>query len=183
MAKKSSASKKTRVRAHPWRVKPSQKNPSGVTIVDEHSRRLPGTYLDEKEIYKITNGYSLKKILNPSSNPLNRPDENKYNDLIGIWTHYFNNLFAVKPPLDPDMIKALIGSESDFRLDPKNPDIAIPVAIRWLAYKKYLAEKKLGHTSNHEDIILEYKGLLKSKTLYKGKALEKYREFYGKLKK
>ena len=222
MAKKSSATRKTRVRAHPRQVTQSQKNPSGVTIVDEHSRRLPGTYLEEKEIYKIANGYSLKKILNPSSNSLNRPDENKYNDLIGIWTDYFNSLFAINPPLDPDMIKALIGSESDFKTNPKNPvaigiaqitketyrivqdpkgevkdfiftkisqkdlknpDIAIPVAIRWLAHKKALAEKKLGRTANHEDIILEYKGLLKSKTLYKGNALERYREFYGKLKK
>ena len=49
--------------------------------------------------------------------------------------------------------------------------------------KKIGSCRKLGRTANHEEIILEYKGLLKSKTLYKGNALERYREFYGKLKK
>ena len=49
VAKKSK--KTTIVHTHPRRVKPSPKNPTGVTIVDEHLRRLPGTYLDEIEIY------------------------------------------------------------------------------------------------------------------------------------
>ena len=221
MAKKKSK-KATKVRTHPRHVKVSAKNPTGITIVDEHLRKLPGAYLDEKEIYKIANGYSLKKVLKPSSNLLSRPDENIYNDLIGIWTDYFNKLFSIKPPLDPDMVKALIGSESDFKINPKNPlaigiaqitketlkvvqdpkgevkdfifvkisqkdlknpDVAIPIAIRWLAHKKTLAGKKLGRTADHEDIILEYKGLLKSKTKYKDNALKKYKEFYAKLKK
>ena len=65
MANKSK--KVTVVRAHARRVTSSSKNPRGVTIVDEHLRRLPGTYLDELEIYKITNGYNLKNILRPYS--------------------------------------------------------------------------------------------------------------------
>lgn len=220
MAKKSK--KVTVVHAHPRRVKPSVKNPTGVTIVDEHLRRLPGTYLDELEIYKIANSYKIKNIPRPSKNKLNMEGENKCDDLIAIWTDYFNNLFSIKPPLDVDMIKALVGSESEFILNPKNPvaigiaqitketlkiiqdpngevkgfiinkisqkdlknpDIAIPVAIRWLAYKKERAESKLGRAATHEEIILEYKGLLKSKSDYKKNALKKYRGLYDKLKK
>jgi len=49
--------------------------------------------------------------------------------------------------------------------------------------KKRLADGKLGHPANHEDIILEYKGLLKSKSDYKESALKKYRKSYAKLKK
>ncbi len=64
MAKKSK--KTTVVHSHPRRVKPSPKNPTGVTIVDEHLRWLPGTYLDELEIYKIANSYNLQHIIRPS---------------------------------------------------------------------------------------------------------------------
>lgn len=218
MAKK--AKKITAVRTHPRHIKPSAKNPSGITIVDEHLRRLPGTYLDEEEIYKIAIGYNLKNITRPSKS--NKPSENLYDDLISIWTDYFNTLFNINPPLDPNMVKALIGSESDFQLDPKNPlaigitqitketlkiihdpkgeakdfifnninqkdlknpALAIPIAVRWLAYKKTRAESKLGRPATHEEIILEYKGLLKSKTDYKKSALKKYRGLYEKFNK
>lgn len=220
MAKKSK--KTTVVHTHSRRVKPSIKNPRGITVVDEHLRRLPGTYLDELEIYKIANGYNLKKVLLPSTQDLGFDDDNAYNDLIATWTDYFNQLFNINPKLDPDMIKALIGSESGFEIDPKNPlaigvaqitketlkiiqnpkgeakdfifnsisqkdlknpELAIPIAVRWLAYKKTRAESKLGRPATHEEIILEYKGLLKSKTEFKKKALERYRELYGILKK
>lgn len=67
--------------------------------------------------------------------------------------------------------------------DLENPDIAIPIAIRWLSHKKAMVERKLGRPATHEDIILEYKGLLKSDTTFKNNALEKYRELYGKLTK
>lgn len=68
---------------------------------------------------------------------------------------------------DPD------GEAKDFifnkisQKDLKNPDVAIPISVRWLAYKKERAESKLGRPATHEEIILEYKGLLKSKSDYK----------------
>ncbi len=218
MAKKSK--KTTIVHTHPRRVNPSPKNPTGLTIVDEHLRRLQGTYLDEVEIYKIANGYNSKNLKKPAKSDM--PDENFYDNLIAIWCDYFNKTLNVKPLIEPDMIKALIASESDFRLDPKNhvaigiaqitkethkivqdpngelkgfifnkisqkdlknPDIAIPIAIRWIAYKAARAQTKLGRAPTHEEIILEYKGLLKSKTDFKKRALKKYRKYYEKLKK
>ncbi len=117
-------SKTTAVRTHPRKVKTSIKNPQGVTIVDRHLRRLPGTYLDEKETYKIVNGYSLKKLKYPSQNKLGYKNENDYDQLIAIWADYFTKLFNLDQLIDLNMIKALIASESDF----------IPSADNGIAY-------------------------------------------------
>lgn len=219
MAKK----KITTVREHPRKVPISEKHPDGITIVDKHPRHLKGTFLDIDEIEKTVKNYNLKKIIYPNSGKLVKyPDSDKYDELIAIWTDYFNKKFPSNPLLDPDVVKALIGSESDFKLDPKNPqaigiaqitkeafktlkdfkgetkdfiflkftlkdlknpNIAIPMAIRWLFRKKRLAQGKLGREPNAEEIILEYKGLLKSTTKYKNNALTKYRELYELLKK
>lgn len=67
--------------------------------------------------------------------------------------------------------------------DLKNPDIAIPMAVRWLHRKKETATNRIKRTPTQEEIMMEYKGLLKSKTGYKQSALEKYREAYAILKK
>jgi hypothetical protein len=67
--------------------------------------------------------------------------------------------------------------------DLKDPTVAIPMAIRWLFRKKRLAQGKLGREANAEEIILEYKGLLKSKSDYQQSALKKFRKLYALLKK
>ncbi len=126
------------------------------------------------------------------------------------------------PLLDPDVVKALIDSESDFRADPrenkkafgitqitpktlkivqdpkgeakdfifnkitqkdlKKSGIAIPMGIRWLLRKRATAMNQLKRAPDHEELILEYKGLLKSNSKYKDAALGKYKEAYAKLK-
>lgn len=219
MAKK----KITTVREHPRKVPVSKKNPSGITIVDKHPRRLEGTYLDVKEIEKIVKGYDSKKIIHPSFGKLlDYSTADQYDKLIAIWTDYFNKKFPSDALLDPDVVKALIGSESDFKLDPlnpkaigiaqitketfkalqdpkgevkefifnkftlkdlKDPRVAIPMAIRWLFRKKRLAMGKLGREPNSEEIILEHKGLLKSRSDYQKTALRKFRDLYARLKK
>lgn len=218
MAKK----KITTIKEHPRKVPVSKKNPEGITIVDKHPRRLDGTYLDKKEIDKIVKGYDLKKIIHPKSNRLSYSESDKYDELMAIWTDYFNKKFPSDSLLDPDVVKALIGSESGFDIDPvnpqafgiaqitkqtfkalqdpkgevkefiftkfilkdlKDPKIAIPMAIRWLFRKKRLAQGKLGREPSAEEIILEYKGLLKSKSDYQKNALKKFKELYALLKK
>lgn len=211
------------VKKHPRKVQVSKKNPTGMTIVDEHTRRIEGTYLDIKEIEKIVKNYDSNKIPFPTPGKLSKfPNADKYDNLLAIWTDYFNRKFPSDACLDPDVVKALIGSESGFRLDPvnalafgiaqitketfkalkdsngeakefiftkftqkdlKDPSVAIPMAIRWLFRKKRLAFGKLGREPNAEEIILEYKGLLKSKSIYKNKALKNFRELYELLKK
>lgn len=218
---KKAKKKITMVREHPMHVPVSEKNPTGVTIRDKHQRRLKGTYLDLNEIEEIFKKYDKKNIVYPTRGKLSQPNSDSYDEVIAVWCDYFNKKFGTNPPLEPDVVKALLASESDFRLDPpnplaagiaqiipetfkelqnpqgevsdfifkdirkkdlKNPSIAIPMAVRWLSRKKRLAEGKLGRSANAEEIILEYKGLLKSTTDFKKKALEKFRREYDKLK-
>lgn len=221
---KTQKKRSTTVREHPRHVPASKKNPDGITIVDRHTRRLKGTYLDRDEIESVFKSYDRKNMTWPTSGKLGKyKNADKYDELIAVWVDYFNKKFGANPPLDPDVIKALIASESGFRLDPpenkaafgiaqitkatwkilqdskgeardfifnkirqkdlKDPTIAIPMAVRWLFRKREMAEGKLGHSPDAEELILEYKGLLKSKSVYKNKALRKFREDYADLKK
>lgn len=210
------------VREHPMHVPVSQKNPTGITIRDRHPRRLKGIYLDREEIESVFKTYDRKDIIFPASKKLEHKNSDKYDELIAVWTDYFNKKFEANPPFDPDVLKALIASESGFREDPpenkiafgiaqitpqtfkalqdpkgevkdfifndirkkdlKDPNIAIPMAVRWLFRKKRLAEGKLGRGATAEEIILEYKGLLKSKSDEKKRALKNFKENYDKLK-
>jgi len=210
------------VREHPMHVPVSKKNPTGITIRDRHPRRLEGTYLDREEIASVFKAYDRKGITFPISKKLEHKNSDKYDELIAVWTDYFNKKFGANPPLDPDVVKALIASESGFRADPpenkiafgiaqittesfkalqdpkgevkdfifndirkkdlKDPNINIPMAVRWLHRKKRLAEGKLGRAASAEEIILEYKGLLKSKSDEKKRALKNFKENYDKLK-
>lgn len=220
--KKTSRKQITTVHTHPRRVRVSRKNPGGITIVDEHLRRLPGSYLDPEEIDKIAKEYDLKDLVFPTAGKLPKyKNADKYDKLIAIWTDYFNKKFKAEPKLDPDVIKALIGSESGFNLNPKNPkaigiaqitketckimqdpkgetkdfifskirqkdlkdpNIAIPMATRWIFRKRELAEHKLKRAPTDEEVILEYKGLLKSKSEWKNNALINFKETYELLK-
>lgn len=221
MAKKRST-KVVIVREHPMHVPVSKKNPAGITIRDRHPRRIKGTYLDREEIESVFKGYDREGIIYPVTKKLNHKKSDKYDDLIAVWTDYFNKKFEANPPLDPNIVKALIASESGFREDPpenkiafgiaqitpetfkalqdpkgevkdfifndirkkdlKDPNINIPMAIRWLHRKKRLAEGKLSRAATSEEIILEYKGLLKSKSDEKKRALKNFKENYDKLK-
>lgn len=223
MAKKI-GKKITTVREHPMHVPVSEKNPAGITIRDRHLRRLKGTYLDAAEIESIFKGYDRKGIIYPTQGKLNKyKNADKYDEVIAVWTDYFNKKFNADPPLDPDVVKALMASESGFRVDPtenkkafgitqitadtlkivqdpkgeakdfifskvrqkdlKDPNVAIPMGVRWLFRKRATAMNQLKRAPNHEELILEYKGLLRSKTGLKNKAFEIYREHYDLLKK
>lgn len=217
--------KTTTVHEHPLHVPISKKNPTGITIRDRHLRRLKGTYLDAAEIESIFKNYNRKRIVFPTKNKLKKyPNSDKYDEVIAVWADYFNKKFNADPPLDPDIVKALIASESSFNPDPlgnrkialgiaqitkktlkilqdpdgeakefifngirqkdlKDPNISIPMAVRWLHRKSKIAASKLKRSPSHEEIILEYKGLLKSNSDYKKAGLKKYREDYEKLKK
>jgi len=212
------------IHEHPMRVPVSKKNPSGVTIRDQHLRRIKGTYLNLAEIESIFKKYDRRNIIYPTTKQLTKeyPNSDKYDDLIAVWTDYFSKKFN-RNPIEPNCIKALIASESGFRVDPKGnniaigitqitkqtliilkdpkgeskdfifkgivqkdlkkPEIAIPLAIRWLYRKQDTARSKLGRNPKHEEIILEYKGWLNGHSALRDKGLKNYREHYAKLKK
>lgn len=214
----------TTVRAHPRRVPASSKNPSGFTIVDKHPRRIQGATLTANDLKEVAKQYRHDGLIYPSPNDLNYPAGNTYDELIAIWVDYFNAKYPpVSPnaPRSPDVVKALIASESGFDIDPpgnklaigiaqitpttlkalqdadgeakdfifkdirqkdlKDPEVGIPLAVRWLMRKRATATSKLGRQPNTEELILEYKGLLRSKTPLKQKSLSVFKEKYGKL--
>jgi hypothetical protein len=115
--------KSTTVHEHPLHVPPSKKNPDGITIRKQHSRRVYTSYSAE-DLKEINQRYQTKGITFPTENSLKYPDGNRYDKLIAIWVDYFNKkLPPVSPyaPLDPNIIKALIASESGFESNPQNP--------------------------------------------------------------
>ena len=48
----------------------------------------------------------------------NAKDADKYDSFIRGWTKYWNDVFNPDTPLDPNLVKALIASESSFELKP-----------------------------------------------------------------
>ena len=54
----------------------------------------------------------------PTENNLGFEDGNKYDHFIRGWTKYWNDVFKPAVPLDPNLVKALIGSESGFNTSP-----------------------------------------------------------------
>lgn len=113
-------SKTVVVREHPRRVPISKKNPSGRTLVDRHFRHIEGRFLDLTLIGETFRNYDKKKVLQPGKEKLLLPDEDKYDEYIAVWVDYFNKKLNLKPPIDPDMVKALIASESTFNPDAVN---------------------------------------------------------------
>lgn len=147
------ATRTTVVRQHPRRVPVSKKNPTGITIVDRHPRRLPGTYLDAEQIKETFKKYNRKNITYPTPEKLQKEYEAKE--------------FTFKDIRQKDL---------------KDPAISIPMGIRWLFRKRATAKSKLKRTPTDTELILEYKGLLKSKTDWKRSALENYQKHYKTLK-
>ena len=107
------------VREHERKVHVSEKNPDGITIVDAHCRKNPSHHeifvADElQEIAKL-HFKSVTKMPKPDN--LGNPRGNDFDELIGGWTQFWNDIFNPKEQLDPNLIKALIASESSFNVN------------------------------------------------------------------
>lgn len=108
------------VRMHPRQVKPSPKNPSGYTMVDGHCRinakKKEMIHLDE--ISRISEQHFKNLKNKPCPDNLGfkakNADGRAYDDLIAGWTQYWNDIFQPQERLDPNLVKALIASESGF---------------------------------------------------------------------
>lgn len=66
---------------------------------------------------KELNGMIIGKLSQPSN-------ANSFDELICIWTQYWNDIFSAKDPLSVNYVKALFFSESSFRLDVKDQRIS-----------------------------------------------------------
>lgn len=117
------AKKKTKVvsvKEHSRKVPISAKNPGGITIVDKHSRYIDGKFIDQEMIGNIFREYKKKGLVYPASGKLKYPNADKFDELIAVWCDYFNQKLNLSPQIDPDMVKALIATESGFNPLAKN---------------------------------------------------------------
>jgi hypothetical protein len=110
---------------HPLHVPPSEKNPAGsLTTRSAHCHGNPShkdsLYADEISEIAQQNFANLEG--GPTPNNLGFKKGNDFDHLIRGWTKYWNEVFKPKEPLDPDLTKALIATESGFR-----PDIIVKV--------------------------------------------------------
>ena len=119
---------------HPWRICPIGEHwvvthprnlpqGPGTTEVEGHCRLNPSKRdrMRAEEIFAIAKRFFSKKLKEmPSSDDLGYPHNkgNPYDHLIAGWTQYWNDIFLPDIRLDPNLVKALIGSESSFRLKP-----------------------------------------------------------------
>jgi hypothetical protein len=106
------------VRTHPMHVPPSKTHPEGLVITrKEHcARNASGKdQLYSEEIQEIA-GQNFANLKNkPCPRPLiSGVDGNQYDDLIAGWTQYWNEVLKPDESLDPNLVKALIASESGF---------------------------------------------------------------------
>lgn len=107
------------VREHKRKTSVSEKNPDGVTIVDAHCRKNPSHHeiFVADELYEIAKLHFKNIDVMPKPDKLGYPHGNDFDELIGGWTQFWNDIFNPKEPLDPNIIKALIASESSFRIN------------------------------------------------------------------
>ncbi len=115
-------------RTHPVHVPSSEKNPKGITtrIVgccknpQRKNKRVVKDVIHPEEIHRIAKDYFSGLTGSPAGGKLKQyEDADKYDDLIRGWTKYWNEIFKPEVLLDPDVVKALIASESRFKSNPK----------------------------------------------------------------
>lgn len=106
------------VRTHPLHIPPSEKNPGGsVTTRKGHCARNPTgkDQLYPDEIQEIAERNFATVEEKPCPLGLEFGDEgSKYDDLIAGWTKYWNDVLKPDVLLDPNIVKALIATESRF---------------------------------------------------------------------
>lgn len=127
----------TKKKAHPWRICPggeywkrehsrrvpvSKKNPTGRTRVKGHCNTNPSRkdQIYSDEIHEIADQYFHEVIELPMPDKLGQPNGNDYDKIIAGWTKYWNEVLNPEKYLDPNLVKALISTESDFNEESKN---------------------------------------------------------------
>lgn len=101
----------------PYRVAPSKKHPLGSLATQSgHCRanRSKKDHLYKDDIIELARRHFGRLKGPPASNSLSFENGNKFDVLIRGWTRYWNEVLEPKDSLDPDLVKALIASESGF---------------------------------------------------------------------
>jgi hypothetical protein len=127
MVKKTANSKLKK--RHPWRMCPSGQHwvithprriHNGMTRVSGYCRSNPSgkDQLYREEFEEIASKHFDKVKLRPKPDNLDfKYRGNKYDVLIAGWTKYWNDVLKPQDNLDPNLVKALIATESSFKTD------------------------------------------------------------------
>jgi hypothetical protein len=114
------------VLSHPLWIPPTEKREGYYTTRDAHcavnptrAKRVVKDYLTVDEMKLIAEKYFKDLAGLPAADNLDFKNGNDYDHIIRGWTKYWNDIFKPNPPLDPDLVKALISTESGFRLSPE----------------------------------------------------------------
>lgn len=121
------------VREHQVHISPSKKHPEG-EIITRHAhcannplgknKKQINDILSFDELQHISETYFSDLKGAPKANVLNYYNADKFDELIRGWVLYWNEVFKAQDLLDPNLVKALIASESSFNSDAinsKNP--------------------------------------------------------------
>lgn len=158
-------------KVHPWRicpigehfvkkhivhVPPSKEHPNGTTIErKEHCATNPSKkdVLSFDEIQAMTEKYFYQLSGPPKSGVLQGyPNADKFDVEIRGWTRYWNDIFSLTDLLEPDLVKALIVSESSF-----HPETDIPAGKYGRARGlMQITDSTMDALSNHHGELSNY---------------------------
>lgn len=120
---------------HPLWVPPTDTRPGYQTTRDGHCAANPARrrariikdYLTAEEMQMMADKYFANLSGPPASGKLPEyaAGADNFDQFIRGWTKYWNDIFKPNEPLDPDLVKALIATESDFILKPTAPSAGI----------------------------------------------------------
>lgn len=156
------------IKVHPWRscpmgehwvtdhslwVPPSEKRPGYHTTRDGHcatnpkhgKSRIIKDYLTAEEMQMIADKYFAELSGPPASGKLlEYVGADNFDQFIRGWTKYWNDIFKPDESLDPNLVKALIATESTFRLNPPSQNARIAGVAHGLIKLTDQAIKALG---------------------------------------
>ncbi len=144
------------VRTHPMQVPPSESHPEGyVTTRQGHCARNPSgkDQIYPDELHEIaTQRFPVVKNRPCSLKLTFKENGSAYDELIAGWVQYWNEVLQPDVPLDPNLFKALIASESSFNpnalANKKNQNSARGLTQLKNDTRKILADEK-GELKNH----------------------------------
>lgn len=171
----SKTKKKKAKETHPWRMCPSGEHwvrihPRNIpkkgsqTTVTGHCRTNPSR---KDQIYALELTDIAKKYFDmvdslPTPNKIGYRKGNDYDRLIAGWTKYWNETLKPEEPLDPNLVKALIATESSFK--PKA--VALASKKNWARGLTQITDQSLKILSDEEGEISDYLVNISQKEAY-----------------
>ena len=161
-------SENSSTKSHSWRMCPigehwvrrHPKNLSSgkVTDHDGHCRKNKNRktefyHADELKLIAETHFFSLTSDPDamPVPDSLGYPNGNKYDLLIAGWTKFWNEVLKAEEPLSPDLVKALMATESSFKTpkDQRSNDGKARGLIQVTENTRKILQNLKGELKNH----------------------------------